>query len=141
MSLKANIKHQRVPVPGGGDDERYLLLVGVENDGEQDATDFRLDVEIPAHFLDEAGHKLRVEDARPGFARFQIKNSDEPCRLEHFYPGDRTKDLIAFHCAIRGRTKRQEPELLDQEIIATVFSGSMKPKKTVMTVSELMMAA
>jgi hypothetical protein len=138
LSLKANLKHQRVAVPGGGDDERYLLLASVENDGEQDATDFRLDVEIPAFFLDEGGHRLRVEDARPGFPRFQITNKDEACRIEHFYPGDKTKDLIAFHYAVRGQTKRQDPELLEQEVTATVFSGSMTPKKTVMTIAELM---
>jgi hypothetical protein len=75
LSLKANVKHQRVPIPGGGgDDERYQLLVNVENDGEQDATDFRLDVDFPSTFLDESGHVLRVASPKPGFERFQITN-------------------------------------------------------------------
>src|SRR5208282_3484851 len=45
------------------------FLVNVENDGEQDATDFRLDVDFPVAFLDESGHVLRVSSIQPGVAR------------------------------------------------------------------------
>jgi hypothetical protein len=94
LSLKADIKHQRVAIPGGGgDDERYRLLVNIENDGEQDATDFRLDVDFPTAFLDEGGHALRVASAIPGFERFQITNVKRG--VEHLYPGDKVDDLIS----------------------------------------------
>jgi len=138
LSLKANIRHQRVAVPGGGDDERYILLASVENDGEQDATDFKLDVEIPASFLDEGGHRLLVQSATPGLARFQITNRDPACQLDHLYPGEKTRDLITFHYAVRGKVKREFPEQLQEKVIATVFSGNMRPKKTVLTVAQLM---
>jgi hypothetical protein len=65
-----------LPVPGGGDDELYMLLVSVENDGDQDVTDFRLDVEIPTSFIDGSGYRLQVQSARLGFAKFQITNKD-----------------------------------------------------------------
>src|SRR6266581_399319 len=55
LSLKANIRHRPVAIAGAGDDRLYVLMAGVENDGQQDATDFRLDVEFPLTFLDGAG--------------------------------------------------------------------------------------
>ena len=136
MSLKANIKHERVAIPGGGgDDERYVLIVNVENEGEEDATDFRLDVDFPATFLDEGAHVRRVASTKPGFERFQITNAAQ--RIEHLYPGDQT-DLIAFHYVIRGKVKRESPELLQEKVTATVSSGNMRPQKTVKTIAELM---
>jgi hypothetical protein len=139
LSLKATLKHQRVPIPGGGtDDERYLLMAGVENDGLVDATDFQLDVELPSAFLDGGGHRLQVQSANPGFILFQITNRDEACKLAHLYPGTKTKDgLISFHYAITSAIKRQHPELLRQQLTATVFSGNMTPHKTVKTMAEL----
>jgi hypothetical protein len=74
LSLKPNVRHQRLSVPGGGDDELYMLLAGVENDGGLGATDFQLEVEIPAHFLDGGGHRLQAQSERPGFALFRITN-------------------------------------------------------------------
>jgi hypothetical protein len=116
-----------------------MLLVGVENDGEQEATNFRLDVEFPASFLDEGGHRLRVENpANPGFALFRITNNDEACGIEHFYPTDKTKNLIMFHYAVRGHVRREFPGQLQEKVTATVFSPNMKPKKTVMTIADLM---
>ncbi len=138
LSLKANVKHRRLPVPGGGDDELYQLLVSVENDGELDVTDFRLDVEIPAPFLDASGYRLQVQSVTEGFARFQITNRDPALQIGHLYPGDQTKDLIVFNYAVRGQVKRQSPELLQEKVTATVYSGNMKPKKTVLTIAELM---
>jgi len=138
-SLRANIKHERVPVPGGGgDDERYRLLVGVENQGEQDATDFKLDVDFPSSFLDEGGHSLKVGSAIPGFERFRITNRHAACQMDHLYPGDKTRDdLIAFHYAVRGQMRRESPERLQEQVTATVFSGNMKPRKTVLSIAEL----
>jgi hypothetical protein len=137
LSLKANVRHQRVPIPGGGgDDERYQLLVNVENDGEHDVTDFRLDVDFPAAFLDEGGHALRVASTKPGFERFQITN--EARGIKHLYPGDQTPDLITFHYAIRGKVKHESPEQPQEKVTATISSGNMRPKKTVKTLAELM---
>ncbi len=73
LSLKANIKYRRVPVPGGGSGEQlYMLLVNVENDGEQDATDFRLDVEFPTVFLDGSGYVIQI----PPDSFLKLFNSD-----------------------------------------------------------------
>lgn len=136
MSLKANIKHQRVPIPGGGgDDERYMLLVNVENDGEQDATDFRLDVDFPSALVDGSGYVIQVPSTKPGFARFQIASNTRG--IVHLYPGDQTGDLITFHYAITGKVKRENPEQLEEKVTATVYSGNMRPRKTVKTIAEL----
>ena len=51
LSLRAVVEHRlerSYPMPGGGTDDRYLLSVSIENDGEEDVTDFRLDVGIPS---------------------------------------------------------------------------------------------
>jgi hypothetical protein len=141
LSLRAIIEHRRAgvfPLPGGGSDERFELLASVENDGEQDATDFRLDVEIPGEFLDGGGHRLQAGSINPGFARFEITNLDEAVRLTHLYPGAKTKPLITFNYAVRARTKAQHPEDLEKKVTATVFSGSLKARKTTLTIAELM---
>jgi hypothetical protein len=139
LSLKANITYRRLQVPGGGDDELYMLLVSVENDGELDATDFQLDVEIPAHFLDGGGHRLQVPSERSGFALFRITNRDVACQMEHLYPGKKTKDdLIYFNYVIRGVVKFQQAKLLQEKVTATVFSGNMKSKVTEISIAELM---
>jgi hypothetical protein len=136
LSLKANIKHQRVAIPGGGgDDERYMLLVSVENDGEQDANDFRLDVDFPSALVDGSGYVIQVPSTKPGFARFQVASKARG--IEHLYPGDQTGDLITFHYAITGKVKRENPEQLEEEVMATVYSGNMRPRKTVKTIAEL----
>jgi hypothetical protein len=116
---------QAYPMPGGGTDDRYEVSVSVENDGEQVATDFQLDVEIPAEFLDGGGHRLLGRPAKPGFAKFTIDHRDEIVRKEHFYPGTKTQALMI-------------PEDLEKQVTDTVFSGSMKPKKTILTIAELM---
>jgi hypothetical protein len=141
LSLKAVIEHRLErahPMPGGGTDDRYELSVSVENDGEQVATDFQLDVEVPNEFVDDSGHRLLGRSINPGLARFTIDHRDEIVRKEHFYPGTRTPPLIVSHCAVRDQTKRQHPEALEKAVTATVFSGSMKPRKTVLTIAELM---
>jgi hypothetical protein len=137
LSLKANIHHQRVPVPGGGDAERYLLMVNVENDGEHDATDFRLDVEFPGMFLDGGGHVAQKGTGKPGFVLFQV-NEKGPQRVEHIYPSTSTPYILTFHYAIQGSVKRERPELLQERVTATVYSGDMRPKATSKTIAELM---
>lgn len=138
LSLKPIINFQRLPVPGGGDDELYKLLAGVENDGDVDAPDFQLDVEIPAHFLDGGGHMRRVDRAvRPGCARFQITN--KTFQIDHLYPGVSTAyDLLSFNYAIRGQIKRERPELLQEKVTVTVLSGNMKSQKVELTIASLM---
>ncbi len=49
-----------------------MLLVNVENDGEQDATDFRLDVEFPTVFLDGSGYVIQI----PPDSFLKLFNSD-----------------------------------------------------------------
>jgi hypothetical protein len=85
----------------------------------------------------EVGHRLLSRSANPGFARFEITHRDEIVRAEHFYPGTRTQHLIMFNYAVRDQIKRQHPEQLEKKVTATVYSGSMKPKETIMTIAEL----
>jgi hypothetical protein len=141
LSLKAIINHQRVSIPGGSsdkDDERHMLMVSVENDGEQDAKDFRLDVEFPATFLDDSGgHALRMGSSKPGSVLYRVANTHR--RIEHLYPGDKSpNDLISFHYVVPGKTKREYPEQLQEKVIATVFTGNMQPKTTTKTIAELL---
>jgi hypothetical protein len=138
LSLKANIHYRRDSAPGGSDDERYLLMVNVENDGEHDATDFRLDVEFPGMFLDEGGHIANKGATKPGFVLFQVNNKDLAQRVEHLYPSTKTPDILTFHYAIRGNVKREKPALLQERVTATVYSGNMKPKATSKPIAELM---
>lgn len=64
-------------------------------------------------------------------------NRDVACQMEHFYPGDKTKDdLITGNLAVRSHVK-QRPELLHEKVTATVFSGNMRPRKTELTSAEL----
>jgi hypothetical protein len=121
LSLRARIDHRRVPIPGGGgDDQRYELRVSIENDGEQDATDFKLTVDFPSGLVDEGAHVLRTRSATPGFERFQVTNVERD--MEHLYPGERTPDLITFHYAIKCSGNRERAEQLRQIVIATVYS-------------------
>ena len=136
-SLKAHIRSRALSVPGGGNDELYMLLASVENDGQEDVTDFRLDVDIPVQFLDGGGYRLQVQSDKPGFAKFRIANNDPAVKIEHFYSGDKTNDIITFNFAIRGQVRRTSPKYLDQEITATVYSSSMQPQKTVKTIAQL----
>jgi hypothetical protein len=141
LSLKANIRRQRLPIPGGDGgrgDELYSLMVSIENDGEQDVTDFMLDVEFPGNFLDGGGHIARKGVAKPGFATFLVSNKDVHPPIEHLYPSTSTPNILTFNYAILGNVKRERPELLQQMVTATVYSGNMKPKVTSKTISELM---
>ena len=140
LSLRGVIEHRLVrrhPLPNGGSDDVFELSASVENDGEQVATDFKLEVEIPAEFLDGGGHRLLSRSANPGFARFEITHRDEIVRAEHLYPGTKTQPLITFNYAVRDQTKRQYPEQLEKTVTATVYSGSMKPKPKILTIAEL----
>ncbi len=127
LSLQPLIGYQRVPVPGGGEDERYMLIAGVENDGDQEVAAFRLDVEFPEFFLDEGGHVLKTYSGKPGIALFRLNSRDR--KIDSFYPTDKIPNLITFHYAIRGKTKRENPELLEEKVTATVFSGNMRPNR------------
>lgn len=141
LSLKPIIRHKRAgifPLNGGGTDERFELSVSVENDGESAVTDFKLEIEIPTKFLDEGGHRLRSQNANPGFTRFEITHRDEIVRAEYFYPDTTTSSLISFHYAVTDQIKRQSPEKMQKQVTATVFSGNMKPKKISKTLAELM---
>jgi|SRR5579864_934362 len=137
LSLKATIQHRLLPIPGGPADgeELYELMVGIENDGDRDATDFRLDVEIPNGFVDGGGYIIEKRAARPGVRLFQVSHSDR--KIEHLYPGATIRDLVTVNCVVWGKVKREHPELLQEMITATVYSGSMTPSVTTKTLSEL----
>jgi hypothetical protein len=138
LSLKAIIQHRALPVPGGPADgeELYELDVGIENDGERDATDFRLDVEVPTGFVDGGGYIIEKRSARSGVRLFQVSHSDR--KIEHLYPGTTIDNLVTgIRCVIWGRVKREHPELLEEKITATVCSGSMAPSVTTKTLAEL----
>lgn len=137
LSLKATIQHRPLPIPGGPADgeELYELMVGIENDGVQDATDFRLELEIPTGFVDGGGYIIEKRATKPGVRLFQVSQADH--RIERLYPGTTTQNLITVNCVIWGKVKREHPELLQQKITATVYSGSMTPSVTTKTLSEL----
>ena len=137
LSVKATIQHRRLPIPGGPADEEelYELMVGIENDGDQDATDFRLDVEIPTGFVDGGGYIIERRAARPGVRLFQVTQSDR--NIAHLYPGTTIPNLVTINCVILGKVKREHAELLQEKITATVYSGSMTPCVTAKTLSEL----
>lgn len=140
LSLRAIVEHRLErahPMPGGGSDDRYELSVGVENDGDQKAPDFRLELEVPTEFIDESGHRLQSRASTPGFIKYEIDDRDETVRGKTLYPTGKMPSLIVVHYAIRAQIKAQHPEDLDKQIIATVFSGNMKPHKTVRRIAEL----
>jgi hypothetical protein len=79
LSVRAGIEHRlqrRYPLPNGGSDDVFELLVSVKNDGEQVAPDFKLQVEIPSEFIDGAAPLIRCRPANPGFSRFEITNEE-----------------------------------------------------------------
>jgi TIR domain len=137
LSLKAVIQHRRLSIPGGPADgeELYELMVGIQNDGDKDATDFRLDVEIPTGFVDGGGYIIEKRAARPGVRLFQVSHSDR--KVEHLYPGTTIDNLVTVNCVIWGKVEREHPELLQEKITATVYSGSMTPSASTKTFSEL----
>lgn len=134
LSLRAIIDHRferRHPMPSGGTDDVFQISVSVENDGKQTADDFRLDVEIPGEFVDGAlPYRWQVEPLTPGTSRLSITNLDEIVQMAHLYPETKTKSLFTFNCGVHDQTKKLYPESLEKEIVATVFSGNMRPKKT-----------
>jgi hypothetical protein len=141
LSVRAVVEHRLErahPMPGGGTDDRYELSVGVENDGDQKAPDFRLELEVPTQFIDESGHRLQSRASAPGFVKYEIDDRDEVVRGRTLYPTVRMPALIVVHYAVRAQTKAQHPEDLEKEVIATVFSGDMKPRKAVRKIAELM---
>jgi hypothetical protein len=137
LSLKPKIQHRRLPIPGGAADgeELYEVAVGIENGGDRDATDFRLDVEIPTDFVDGGGYIIEKRTTKLGFRLFQVTHSDH--NIAHFYPGTVIPNLVTINCAILGKIKREHAELLQQKIIATVYSDSMTPCVATKTIAEL----
>jgi hypothetical protein len=100
LSLRAIVEHRLErawPMPGGGSDDRYELSVGVENDGDQKASHFRLELEIPAQFIDESGHRLLGRSSTPGFIKYEIDDRDEIVRGKALYPTGRIPSLIVVH--------------------------------------------
>jgi len=112
MSAKPVIEfrlQRRYALPNGGSDDVLQLQVSVENDGEQAASDFKLQLDVPSELIDETppGGLSRV--GPPGFSRFEIANDD--AKIKYLYPGTKSPPLIPFNVAVRQHTKRQ-PEAL-----------------------------
>jgi hypothetical protein len=140
LSVKAIIEHQiqgRHPMPNGGTDYVFQLRVRVENDGEQTASNFKLQLDFPSEFVDGSMPSGLVYPGPPGFQRLEITNKQAHPPIENLYRGEKSPALITFNYAVRDQTRKQHPELLQREVIATVFSGDMMPKKTIMTIAEL----
>lgn len=141
LSVRAILEHQlerRYPVQNGGSDDVFQLRVSVENDGEQTAADFKLQLDFPSEFMDGAPpYGLSCPGALPGFSRFEITSEQGHPPTGNLYRGTRSLTLIAFNYAVRDETKRQRPEQLEKKATATVFSGNMAPKTTSMTIAEL----
>ncbi len=140
LSVRALIEHRlqrRYPLPNGGSDDVFELLVSVENDGEEAAPDFKLQLDIPSEFMDGAPPLGLSRPAPPGFSRFEITNEEAPVRMKYLYPKTKSQTLITLSYAVRNDTKRQHPEQLEKKVTATVFSGNMTPKTTAMTLAEL----
>jgi hypothetical protein len=140
LSVKAIIEHRlsrRYPMPGGGTDDVFELLASVENDGEEAAQDFKLQLDIPGEFLDGGPPLGLSRPGPPGYSRFEITNEKAPVPVKYLYPKEKTQALITLNCAVRAATKNQQPELLNRTVVATVYSGSMTPQVTTMTIAEL----
>lgn len=141
LSIKAIFEHRlerRHPMPSGGTDDVFHLQVNVENDGEQTARDFKLRLDFPSEFIDGGPpYGLSVPGAPPGFSRLEITNERGNPPTGDLYRATRSLTLIAFNYAVRDETKRLYPEALEKKVTATVFSGNMTPKTTVMTMAEL----
>lgn len=136
MSLKPNVTFEQIPVPGGGDWQRYRLKVKIENDGLETATDYRLDVYFPEGFLDEGGHLARVQSDKPGYVLFRVTH--EFHGVKRVYPGDVTGEILSFNYAIPGSTLRENVGALQVPVLINVFSGSMQPNRKAVPLSELM---
>ena len=137
LSLKANMVCREIPIPGGsisGDERSFHLDVGIENDGTADAKEFRLDVECPTEFDDAGGHALRKASNRPGYQFFRVDNNQG---YYHVHPTEKIDVLLEVRLAVRNSLLRSNPELSKRPLIATVYSGDMKPRVTQRTISEL----
>jgi uncharacterized protein (TIGR02391 family) len=137
LLLKPALAFDVAQVPGGGDWQRYLLKVSIQNVGTATATDYRLDVYFPTPFLDAGGHIARAESDKAGYTLFRVGN--EMHNVTRLYPGDKTRDILTFHYAIPGQTLRENPRALLVPVVAKVFSGNMKPQEVELPLSELML--
>jgi hypothetical protein len=141
LSVRAILEHQlerRYPLQNDGSDDVFQLRVSVENDGEQTAAAFKLQLDFPSEFIDGSPpYGLSRPGAPPGFSRFEITNEQGNPPTGNLYRGEKSLTLIAFNYAVRDQTKKQHPEQLEKKVTATVFSGNMAPKKTLMTIAEL----
>jgi hypothetical protein len=141
LSVRAILEHRlerRYPLENGGSDDVFQLMVSIENDGEQTAANFKLQLDFPGEFMDGGPpYGLSRPGALPGFSRFEISNEQGHPPTGNLYRGEKSLTLIAFNYAIRDQIKRQHPEQLEKKVTATVFSGNMTPNKTIMTIAEL----
>jgi len=135
LSLKPVIRAQPQAVPGGGDDRRYVLVVDVENDGENDLPEFTVDLEFPATLVDGSGYMIEKPSSKPGIRLFGTDSKRQG--IDHLYPTAVTTNLLTIYFAIRG-TQRDQPEILEQEVKAIACAPGMKPKMRTKTIAELL---
>ena len=79
--MRAIIEHRlqrRHALQKGGSDDIFQLRESVENDGEQAASDFKLELDIPSELIHEAPPLGLSRPAPLGFSRFEITNEDGP---------------------------------------------------------------
>jgi hypothetical protein len=139
LSLRAVLQHRldrSYRMPNGGSDELFRLQAMVENDGEQAASDFRLDLEIPGEFVDSGlPYGAQVPSARVGYSAVSITNAQ--AKIPILYRRDKTRALFDVPIGVRDDIKRLRPESLEKKIIATVYSGDMEPQATAISVNDL----
>jgi hypothetical protein len=136
LSLKPIIRAQPQPMPGGGDDRRYALVVDVENDGENDVSEFKLDLEFPASLVDGSGYMIEKPSSKSGVRLFGTDSKRQ--RIEHLYPTAVTTNFLTIYFPVRGTAQRDQPGVLQQHVKAIACTPGMKPKITTKTIAELL---
>jgi len=136
FSLIPKISSRRAPVPGEGEDRRYELSVTVMNDGERDVPEVTVNVEFPSMFLDESPPPVVKPSGKTGIIRLEVNSKTQ--NIGNIYSGLETPSLIqGLFYVIRGKTRKENPELLDQKVTAIVSSGLSKSTKVSKTIAEL----
>jgi hypothetical protein len=133
--LRPKISSRRAPLLGKGEDRRYELSVTVVNDGERDVPEVTLNVEFPGMFIDGSPPTTKPS-GKPGIVR--LETNSRTLNIGNIYPELETPSLIqGLFYVIRGKTRKENPELLDQKVTAIVSSGLTNATKDCKTIAEL----
>jgi hypothetical protein len=141
LLLRAVIEHRlerRYQVPGAGNDDVFLFQARIENIGELAATDFKLDVDIPGEIVDGSlPYGLQVQSDKPGFVRLSVTNLQSGVQIPILHPEGKTPVIMMFNYAIRDGSRPLTPEEWAKQLVATLYSGNMRPQKKTMSLAEL----